>query len=111
MLHLHSEDFVAHAVKKATVIVEMSKNYNVNHIVLISWIFFHFRTVILEVPHFADLCNGQREIAVLNCSEAGVWTEHQQEPLEKQIEEALNISMATEGMFIHHSHNLSLFIY
>ncbi|XP_063716671.1 ankyrin-3-like isoform X3 [Symsagittifera roscoffensis] len=53
-------------------------------------------TVILEVPHFADLCNGQREIAVLNCSEAGVWTEHTQEPLEKQIEEALNISMATE---------------
>ena len=58
------------------------------------------RTVILEVPHFADLCNGQREIAVLNCSEAGVWTEHQQEPLEKQIEEALNISMATEGTII-----------
>ena len=56
-----------------------------------------FSTVILEVPHFADLCNGQREIAVLNCSEAGVWTEHTQEPLEKQIEEALNISMATEG--------------
>ncbi|XP_075245681.1 uncharacterized protein LOC142339499 isoform X4 [Convolutriloba macropyga] len=59
-------------------------------------------TVILEVPHFADLCNGQREIAVLNCSEAGVWTEHTQEPLEKQIEEALNISMATEERGVHY---------
>jgi ankyrin len=53
-------------------------------------------TVIVEIPHFADLCNGQREIAVLNCNEAGIWSEHSQEPLDKAIEDALNISMATE---------------
>ena len=40
--------------------------------------------VLIEVPHVASLCNGDREVVVLRCDSAskGKWSQHTQEKLD-----------------------------
>ena len=42
--------------------------------------------VLIEVPHVASLCDGDREVVVLRCDSAskGKWTEHKQESLDEK---------------------------
>ena len=43
--------------------------------------------VIIEVPHFASLRNGEREIVILRSDDGQHWKEHQLEATEDAIQE------------------------
>lgn len=38
------------------------------------------RPVVIQVPHFASLQNGEREIVILRCDDGETWYEHRNNP-------------------------------
>lgn len=72
-------------------------------------ILFHYRPVILEVPHFASLRGKQREIIVLRSDNGETWKEHTLEANEEAVQDVLNHSFEGEGGYMSTFHCLSIF--
>lgn len=50
----------------------------------------HFRPVIVEIPHFASLGRGDRELVVLRSENGSVWKEHRTRYGDDVLETILN---------------------
>jgi len=55
------------------------------------------RPVILEVPHFASLRGGEREITVLRSDNGQTWREHPEVATEQLVQNLLRASFEGEG--------------
>ena len=53
--------------------------------------------MILEVPHFASLRGGEREIAVLRSDNGHTWREHAEVATERSVQDLLRSSFEGEG--------------
>ena len=53
--------------------------------------------VILEVPHFASLRGGEREIAVLRSDNGHTWREHPEVTTEQSVQNLLRASFEGKG--------------
>lgn len=52
--------------------------------------FFFHRPVIVEIPHFASLRRGDRELVVLRSENGSVWKEHRNRYGDEVLETILN---------------------
>ena len=55
------------------------------------------RPAILEVPHFASLRGGEREITVLRSDNGQTWREHPEVATEQSVQNLLRASFEGEG--------------
>lgn len=64
----------------------------------------HFRPVIVEIPHFASLGRGDRELVVLRSENGSVWKEHRSRYGDDVLETILNgmDEGKTCSLFMHH---------
>ena len=62
-----------------------------------------FRPVILEVPHFASLRGGEREITVLRSDNGQTWREHPEVATEQSVQNLLRASFEGEGDYVSRS--------
>lgn len=60
---------------------------------------FFFRPVIVEIPHFAALGRGDRELVVLRSENGSVWKEHRNRYGDEVLETILN-GMDEGGYFV-----------
>ena len=58
----------------------------------------YFRSVILEIPHFASLRNREREIVVLRSDNGEKWIEHADPITEEALREVLGDIIDSDGM-------------
>jgi len=58
------------------------------------------RPVILEVPHFASLRGGEREITVLRSDNGHTWREHTEIATERSVQDLLRSSFEGEGDYM-----------
>ena len=56
------------------------------------------RPVILEIPHFASICDNQREIVILRSEKGDIWQEHTLEANKDAIQQVLNQSFSGEEL-------------
>ena len=59
--------------------------------------FYLFRPVIIEVPHFAALRGKEREIVILRSDNGETWREHTLEATEDAVQEVLQESFDADG--------------
>ena len=64
------------------------------------------RPVILEVPHFASLRGGEREITVLRSDNGQSWREHPEFATEQSVQNLLRASFEGEGDYVSRSAGL-----
>lgn len=77
----------------------------------------HFRPVIVEIPHFASLGRGDRELVVLRSENGSVWKEHRSRYGDDVLETILNgmdegktcsLCIITTALFIKFLKNISV---
>lgn len=62
----------------------------------------HFSPVIVEIPHFASLARGDRELVVLRSENGSVWKEHRSRYGDDVLETILNGMDEGKTLFIYH---------